>query len=377
MKTSLFSTSALLLISASVFAAASVDDSARVPAGLNAAPGPEYADTARAYQGIPGIERAANGRLWATWYGGGFGEDKHNYVMLVTSGDEGKTWSPLKLVIDPDGDGPCRAYDPCLWHDPKGRLWLFWSQRDKSVQMWGIVSENSGDENPTWSAPRLIHPGIMLNKPAVLASGDWLMPVALWKREDSAKVVVSKDSGASFKLLSAANIPNPPDRNCDEHIIVPRNDGSLWMLVRTKYGIGESLSTDGGHLWSAVSPSSIQHPASRFFVRRLASGKLLMIKHGNVDEKTQRSNLRAFLSADDGKTWSGGLLIDERDKVSYPDAVEAPDGTVYVIYDFGRSHENQILMAAFSEEDVAKGQWTSAKARQRVLINQATGKRTP
>jgi hypothetical protein len=27
-------------------------------------------------------------------------------------------------VIDPSG--PVRAYDPCLWHDPRGRLCLFW-----------------------------------------------------------------------------------------------------------------------------------------------------------------------------------------------------------------------------------------------------------
>jgi hypothetical protein len=30
-------------------------------------PGAEYADTLRSWQGIPGIERASNGRLWVTW----------------------------------------------------------------------------------------------------------------------------------------------------------------------------------------------------------------------------------------------------------------------------------------------------------------------
>src|SRR5262245_36558023 len=60
---------------------------------INTAPGREYADDMRFFQGIPGIERAANGRLWAVWYAGGKdspGEGAGNFVVLVTSGDDGK-----------------------------------------------------------------------------------------------------------------------------------------------------------------------------------------------------------------------------------------------------------------------------------------------
>ena len=32
-------------------------------------------------------------------------------------------------------------------------------------------------------------------------------------------------------------------RQFDEHMFVERKDGSLWLLVRTNYGIGESIST--------------------------------------------------------------------------------------------------------------------------------------
>ena len=38
---------------------------------VNTAPGAAYGDDTRLFQGIPGIERAANGRLWALWYAGG------------------------------------------------------------------------------------------------------------------------------------------------------------------------------------------------------------------------------------------------------------------------------------------------------------------
>lgn len=350
------------------------DGSRQAPAVI-LKPGPQYADKVRMFQGIPGIERSAGGRLWATWYGGGVSEDHHNYVMLVTSGDDGATWSGLKMVIDPDGDGPCRAFDPCLWHDPTGRLWLFWSQRHRGVHLWAMVAKDSDRENPSWSSPRLICEGIMMCKPTVLSSGRWLLPVALWGKEGSSTVVCSEDQGATWQTIGRANVPERKDRNCDEPMIVQRADGSLWMLVRTGYGIGQSVSKDGGRTWSDVAPSKIGHATARFFVRRLKSGKLLLVKHGPIDQRTDRSRLTAYLSDDDGRSWHGGLMIDERKGVSYPDGVQSPQGTIYLIYDFSRTGAKQILMAAFTEEDVAKGRCVSDKARMRIEINRATGVR--
>ena len=157
-------------------------------------------------------------------------------------------------------------------------------------------------------------------------------------------------------------------------MVVERKDSTLWMLVRAAYGIGESESADRGKMWSQGRESTIPHVNSRFFIRRLNSGKLLLVTHEPADKKS-RSHLTARLSDDDGKTWRGGLLLDERPGVSYPDGVQAPDGTLYVIYDYQRTGEKQILLATFTEADVAAAKWTSPEARQRVLVNQATGKR--
>jgi len=368
---------------------ANADDPALQPPLVNIAPGAEYGDDTRLFQGIPGIERAANERLWATWYAGGPnqpGEGPGNYVVLVTSDDDGQTWSAPKLVIDPPGE--VRAYDPCLWHDPQGRLWLFWAQSfnwwDGRSGVWAILSENSGDENPRWSAPRRLCNGIMMNKPTVLSTGEWLLPAAVWERkarssahshdleaENGANVVVSKDQGATWSWLGRAIVPQ---RVFDEHSVVERRDGSLWMLVRAAYGIGESVSNDGGKTWSEGRRAAIPHVDSRFFVRRLSSGKLLLVTHNPPDKKS-RSHLMAHLSDDDGQTWHGGLLIDERNGISYPDGVQAPDGTIYLIYDYSRTGERQILLATFTEEDIVQGDWASKRARRRIVVNQATGKR--
>ena len=336
-------------------------------------PGPEYADEVRMFQGIPSLERAANGRLWATWYGGGVTEDRHNYVMLNTSADDGKTWSKVKTIIDPDGDGPERAFDPCPWHDPLGRLWLFWAiQGGERTGLWAMVTENSGEEDPTWSTPTRICEGIMMCKPLVLFTGEWLLPVAVWQSDESARVMCSTDKGETWSLLGAASVPKD-DRNCEEHMLVERKNGTLWMLVRTMYGIGQSLSIDRGKTWTDVEPSAIGHATARFFIRRLNSGNLLLVKHGPIEERTDRSRLTAYLSNDDGRTWQGGLMIDERRGVSYPDGVQSPEGTIYLLYDFDRHGAKQILMATFTEDDVVQGKCVSDAARMRVVVNQATG----
>jgi predicted neuraminidase len=365
---------AALSLSGATLCADEIDKLAAVPPTANYEPGPEYADSVRMFQGIPSLERSPGGRLWATWYGGGITEDKYNYIMVVTSGDDGKTWSDLKFVLDPDRDGPVRAFDPCPWLDPNGKLWLIWAQRSKTTPyLMAMTTENPDDEDATWSEPFLIHDGIMMCKPTAIDDGTWLLPTAIWFQEGSCRVLASTDQGKTWSLRGTATVQDPKDRNCDEPMIVQRKDGSLWQWVRTKYGIGTCESTDNGRTWSDVVPSDVPHTVARFFIRRLASGNLLLVKHGPMDKRTGRSHLTAFVSKDDGKTWQGGLLLDQRTGVSYPDGFQGDDGRIYIIYDFHRRDEKTILLAVFTEDDVLEGKDVSGKVRQRVLINQATG----
>ena len=206
-------------------------------------PTPEQAVTNRAFTGIPSLAVAPGGRLWATWYAGVTpAEDHNNYVVLSTSGDGGATWQEV-LVVDPDGPGPIRAYDPELWLSPDGRLFLCWSHMDTSRHdtkygLWVIETSQPDQPAPTWSAPRRIADGVMMCKPTVLADGTWVWPISTWRYHDhSAQAVVSADAGRSFTVRGGSNVPQAV-REFDEHMFVERRDGSLWLLVRTLYGIG-------------------------------------------------------------------------------------------------------------------------------------------
>ncbi|MEA4823580.1 MAG: sialidase family protein [Clostridiaceae bacterium] len=364
-------------------------DNALRPMTLIVDPKGKYADENRLFQGIPTVERTPNGRLWAAFYGGGTGENLENYVLVQFSDDDGLTWNK-RLAVDMPGVA-VRAYDPCLWLSPSGALWLFWAQTacvncagwnptfDGRCGVWRAICDAPDAGAPVFGAPERIANGVMMNKPTVTRDGVWLLPCAIWQYvpnflydlpgERFSNVYASYDDGKSFSLIGHADYP---DRLIDEHMLVQRRDGSLWMLIRAKNGIGEAFSHDGGHTWENARDSGLGGPCSRFFIRRTRSGRLLLVNHYHF---SGRNNLTALLSDDDGATWRGGLLLDGRANVSYPDGAEDDAGNHYIIYDRERTGAREILLARVTEDDILAGALVSPGSFAHRVVNKATGTR--
>ncbi len=390
---------------------AQADDPALTPAKLFKPKSESDLSAPRDFQGIPGLAATPSGRLWALWYGGGHDEGPLNYVMLAHSDDRGETWSDIELVIDHENPH-VRTFDPVIWTAPDGALWVFYAQAygwwDGRGGVWAISCSNPDSEMPTWSEPRYLIDGIMMNKPTVLNDGRWLLPVAMWSHAPKDKegaperhvpdkynhwdpskagtlVVESSDNGKSFQQI--AQIPTQ-DVRYDEHMIVERNDGSLWLLIRGLKGILETTSTDGGKTWTTPELAGIPHIRSRFYIRRLDSGELLLVRHQTPDEtglsqkeikdrvarkrpSADRSHLTAYLSYDDGKTWEGGLLLDDRTQISYPDGDQLDDGMVVIAYDHRRKDEREIYCISFTEEDIKAGKFVHRGTGSPHLVNRA------
>lgn len=378
-------------------------DTSMIPAKLYVRPTEErFQDTYRRWQGIPSIEVTDGGKIFVNFYSGQDAEVGGNIMILCVSTDGGKSFRSCEAVVE-HPDPQCRIYDPCLWIDPHGVLWMSWTQargfNDGRSGVWVSQCSDPDADNLVWSPPRRIANGIMMNKPIVTSKGDWLFPTAIWcdtsgsvpterhglENEQFSNVYASLDEGRTIALRGHADIPH---RSFDENMIVEKRDGSLWMLTRTFDGIGESFSTDGGYTWTPGRKSHIDGPCSRFHIRRLRSGRLLMINHyqfdqridledimsqGNVKSWKGRSHLTALLSEDDGQTWPYYLLLDERNEVSYPDAKEAADGMIYVCYDWERVTQREILMARFTEDDILQGHLSDKRSKLRVLVNKALG----
>ena len=332
----------------------------------------------RSHTGIGSIEVSPkNGRLWSTCYCAPFGGENHlNYVVLMTSSDGGKTWKDV-LYADPDGEGPVRSFDPEVWVDADGKLVWSWTDRtcddgfnpldpangtfaDPKTDKLMFVRLDAENE-PVGEQPEAQYAcwGIMMCKPIILKDGRTLLPVAHWYQDPSACFYATTD-WKTFDYVGGVSLPKER-RQFDEHQVVQLEDGSLKVWIRTNHEPVESVSTDGGKTWSDPVVSPVGNPNSRLFVTKLKNGHLLMVKHGRLGEHFEqkgwlpRRELRVFISKDDGKTWEGDLLLDDRQKVSYPDGTQAPDGAVYVAYDRDRCGWKEINFAKVREEDVLAG----------------------
>lgn len=374
--------------------AASTEDLSLTPANILLG-NPPAGFAGRGFQGIPGIECTRDGSLWACWYGGGQGEGPENFVMLANK--SAHSWSEPWLFVVPVHPR-LRVFDPVLWVDPHGRLWLFWTQThikpendspavfdglrpgmpdtrftwDGRGGVWGICCKQPEVTPRTWSEPQRFCDGVMMNKPSADQAGRWLMPATIWdlkpfaegiaKAQRGPGVAIYSDGDPQASMTSTADIPDPV---FDEHVMLPLCDGRWALWARNASAIRRavvSYSNDRGNTWTRGAYTDIPCPNSRFSIGRLRSGTLLLASHRitqkMIDSQSLwpvRSHLAVWLSDDEGQTWHGNLLIDEREHVSYPDFTQAADGTIHLIYDHARNVSGDILHVELTEQQIREG----------------------
>ena len=362
---------------------------------VNFDPFPQYGHEHLPFAMSAGLEATLGGRLWTCWIGGEDGEKA--YMLASYSDDGGKSWRDPVFVIDPRGNSPIPESIPMgsrtgsFWCDPLGRLWLFFKQAlagyDGSCSNWFIRCDDPDSETPTWSEPCYISFGVCLNKAIVRKNGEGILPVSLWERWHisepfcdcyheldhvrGANVFVSDNEGGHWRYRGGMAFE---DSCFNEHSVVELRDGRLWMLARCHKEIAQSFSDDGGFTWQ-TQQTAFPHVNGKCVVRRLHSGNILLVKHG-TDMNTatsDRTHMTAFLSTDDTKTWSRAFLLDERGDVSYPDIAQAPNGDIYVYYDYNRATDAAILFAKFRDEDVIEGKAVTEHASLKNIIKDKNG----
>lgn len=320
----------------------------------------------RHWQGIPSIEVTSKNRIFACWYSGGITEQKGNFSLLTVSDDGINFSEPIAIAYMGE---QARAYDSCLWIDPKGRLWYFWAvMPDFRVEY--VICNHPDAQELVWSDVHILGGDVMMNKPIASKNGDYLFPVAVWKdgladgfglgksnKETGAYVYASSDEGKTFSKRGKVCAKN---RHFDEHMLLEREDGSLEMYIRTSYGIAKAVSFDGGFTFGP-DEKAFDGPNSRFSITRLKSGNILIVNHVDF---SGRNNLTAVLYDSDFHEL-GKLLLDERSEVSYPD-VKEKNGYIYIIYDRERgakyrpdvdysNYAREILLAKVTEQNIISG----------------------
>ena len=381
-----------------------IAEQAMVTPVLDTAPAAKYLVKNQRYCMNSGFDMTPKGRIWTSWVGGEDGA--RAFLIQHHSDDGGQTWSETDFVVDPHvrekkPDFIC-SITSNFWTDPDGRLHFFFDQSmgcaygdprgtthmDGRAGVWESVCANPDDAKPVWSAPRRIGDGHALNKPIVAKDGTWYLPVCLnnggglWGKvftdldaRRGVNIYASTDQGRTWEYRGNCRVPMT---DWHEPQLVELEDGRLWLLSRVWHchndrGIVQSFSKDGGRTWDETSYPGINNPIARFVCRKLRSGNILLVCHGRPEAWVgERTDLTAWLSRDDGKTWEGGLLLDGRPRVSYPDAFQAPDGSIWIQWDWRRT-KGEIRFARLTETDILAGKVVTPGSRIDGRVADCTG----
>jgi predicted neuraminidase len=304
------------------------------------------------------LTELSNGDLYLVYYGGQGEYAKDTAVFGSRRAKGSSTWSaPRAIARDPFrslGNG-------VVWQAPDGMVWLFYVVRYGAT--WStsrIQAKVSSDLGETWSDAFMLHdrPGMMVrNRPIVLASGDYLLPIYHETGENTEEV--GADSTSLFlrrdqktgewkqtgEIRSAKGNIQPA--------VVEVAPGRLIAYCRRGGGYGPTKdgwmvraeSSDGGWTWSEGRDAAFQNPNAAVDFVRLASGALLLVFN---DSMSSRTPLVAALSRDNDRSYPHRRAIaDGPGDFAYPIAFQATDGRIHVVY---TSDRRRVINHATFEE---------------------------
>jgi sialidase-1 len=312
---------------------------------------------------IPAIIKAKNGTLLA------FAEGRKNSgsdtgdidLVMKSSTDNGKTWSPLKVVWD-DGDNVCGNPAPVVeqesgivyllltWNlgsdhereiiDQKSKdtRRVFITQSDDNGNSWTEpeeITSSTKKDNWTWYATGPVH-GIQLSKNEQY-KGRLVIPcdhIEAETRHYYSHVIYSDDKGKTWKLGGST-----PQHQVNECSIAELDNGDLLLNMRNYDRDNKTrktaLSTDGGITWSDLKND-------KALIEPICQGSLLgndqrgskTLYFSNPASEKSRENMTLKYSDDDGASWSKAFVV-HRGPSAYSDMVQISKQTIGILYEGG------------------------------------------
>jgi predicted neuraminidase len=311
-----------------------------------------------------------NGDLFLVYYGGA-GEYATDTAVFGARLKRGETrWStPKPIARDPSRS----VGNAVVWEAPDGVVWLFYVVRFGATwstsRVWYKISR---DHAQTWSDASVLsnEAGTMVrNRPIVLYSGDYLLPVYHETGHDPERV--GPDSTSLFLRYNPAhgtwtktgairsrrgNIQPAVVQLSDHDLIAYCRRGGDYHPDTVGY-IVRADSHDGGLTWSEGKDSRFPNPNAAIEFLKLKSGRLLLIFN---DSTNRRTPLTAALSSDDDRTWPvrRNIRIGVGD-FAYPSAFQARDGRIHLVFTSDR--RSVVNHAVFDEDWVIHGGTSAPK----------------
>lgn len=324
----------------------------------------------RKWQGIPQIAVSNGGRIWASWYSGGDKEPSTDNYIVLSYSDDGVNFVDPFIIID-HANYERRVFDPVLFLDTnKNELWIFFCFNGYGKTYIKITNPDASPEEITWTTAVNTGFGNFIHPTFITDSGEWLIPTQISTSEIS--IMTSVDSGRAWIQKSIVKT-SPTNKTSHECQLVQLSNSEIWLLARIDSGynggIERWISLDGGNTFNFHSDnmeSPLCGPGSKFCIKRLSSGNLLLVNNNSV---TYRSEIVAFYSTDNGNTWEKGITLDYRNDVSYPEIAVDSNDNIYVIWDKGRYAEHEIRYSRFTEADLISGVMIDENDKNSIVVS--------
>ena len=276
----------------------------------------------------------------------------------LRSPDEGLTWAASPLFTDPSKFAV--SNERALLRTREGVIISAWmngvERRQPEGWKWGekevswkdfilpTYTSRSTDDGLTWETPvklsepwcGCIHSLIQMKNGRIVLVGQEIIPE--WRH--ATVMFVSDDLGKSWQRGDVLDygIGAHDHAGSIEGSVVEREDGSLYLLLRTESGFLWEATSKDGLKWEGLKQSSISSVTCCPQMARLADGRIALLwnappRHAPTN-KTSRAELSLSFSGDEGATWSSPVIVaanyEGGGRVSYPYLYERSPGELWI-----------------------------------------------
>jgi predicted neuraminidase len=279
--------------------------------------------------------------LVAAWFGGS--DEGFPDVGIWISRNDRKGWTPpVEVARWNEGGKRLPCWNPVLFQPKGGPLWLFYKAGPTPANWWGMLI-TSQDNGKTWSSPKRLPDGFLgpvKNKPIALADGTILAPTSFEDRGWRIHFERTTDLGETW--TSVGPVDDDKTWEAIQPTLLTHSDGRIQALSRSQQSkVVECWSSDGGKTWSKLVATTLPNPDSGIDAVTLADGRHLLVYNPTTKG---RSPLSVALSAD-GKTWKTALVLeDQPGEYSYPAVIQAADGLVHITYTWHRKKIKHVVV---------------------------------